>query len=104
MPSSTKRRRKPYSARPRRPAAQAPLEAPAELNEPAASSGPTEPRSPAPRPGSTRSRRTTPAVSRAVALPRSVEYAYIRDDLRRLMVIAGGLLALMLVILIALNR
>ena len=53
---------------------------------------------------STRSRRVPIAASRAYALPRSVEYAYIRSDLQRLVVIAGGLLALMLIMLVVVNR
>ena len=46
----------------------------------------------------------SPATAAAVALPRPVEYAYIRADLRRLLIIAAGLLALMLVILLLVNR
>jgi hypothetical protein len=49
-------------------------------------------------------RRTRPGVSTVVALPREVEYAYIRSDMRRLLIIAGALLALMLVILILVER
>ena len=52
----------------------------------------------------TRSKRTPIAASRVSALPRSVEYAYIRSDLQRLLVIASGLLALMLVMLVVVNR
>ena len=36
-------------------------------------------------------------------LPRSVEYAYIRSDLRRLIITAGALLALMFVLLFVLD-
>ena len=53
----------------------------------------------------TRVRRTgaTPAP-RAVELTREQEFAYIRSDMRRLFVIAGGLLAVMLVLLIVVSR
>lgn len=37
-------------------------------------------------------------------LSREMEYAYIRSDLQRLAVIAGGLLVLMLVILVVIER
>jgi hypothetical protein len=39
-----------------------------------------------------------------VALPREAEYAYIRADMRRLLVIAASLLGLMLVILVLVGR
>lgn len=45
----------------------------------------------------------TPAP-RAVELTREQEFAYIRSDMRRLFVIAGGLLAVMLVLLIVVSR
>jgi hypothetical protein len=53
----------------------------------------------------TRSRRAgfEPATQ-LLALPRDIEFAYIRSDLRRLLGIAAGLFALMLVILVAVNR
>ena len=41
---------------------------------------------------------------RAVELTREQEFAYIRSDLRRLFVIAGGLLAVMLILLVVVNR
>jgi hypothetical protein len=44
------------------------------------------------------------ATAPVSTLTREAEYAYIRADLRRLMVISGILLALMLVIMIAINR
>ena len=40
----------------------------------------------------------------AVELTRQQEFAYIRSDLRRLFVIAGGLLAVMLILLVVVNR
>jgi len=42
--------------------------------------------------------------TRAVELTREQEFAYIRADMRRLIVIAGGLFALMLVLLIVVSR
>jgi hypothetical protein len=50
-----------------------------------------------------RTRRVTPLAALTV-LPRQVEYAYIRSDLRRLIIIAASLLALMLVILFLVER
>ena len=41
---------------------------------------------------------------RAVELTREQEFAYIRSDMRRLFAIAGGLLAIMLVLLVLANR
>lgn len=49
-------------------------------------------------------RRPYLGVGALVALPREVEMAYIRSDLRRLLVIAAGLLGLMLVLLVLLDR
>jgi len=47
-------------------------------------------------------RRTRPrAATRVVPLPREVEYAYIRSDMRRLLAIAAILLILMLVAFVA---
>jgi hypothetical protein len=43
-------------------------------------------------------------ASRAVELTREQEFDYIRSDMRRLFVIAGGLLAVMLVLLIVVSR
>jgi hypothetical protein len=40
----------------------------------------------------------------AIELTREQEFAYIRLDMRRLIVIAGGLLALMLVLLVLVSR
>ncbi len=51
-------------------------------------------------PRRTRSR----AVARVVPLPRNVEFAYIRSDMRRLLAIAGVLLVLMLALLIVVGR
>ena len=44
------------------------------------------------------------ASPRVVELSREQEFAYIRSDMRRLFLIAGGLLALMLILLIVVNR
>ena len=44
---------------------------------------------------------TTPRI---VELTREQEFAYIRADMRRLVIIAGGLLGLMLVLLIVVSR
>jgi hypothetical protein len=41
---------------------------------------------------------------RVVELTREQEFAYIRADMRRLFAIAGGLLAVMLVLLVLANR
>ena len=41
---------------------------------------------------------------RVEPLPRNVEFAYIRSDMRRLLAIAGGLLVLMLLLLVVLGR
>jgi hypothetical protein len=43
-------------------------------------------------------------TTRAVELTREQEFAYIRSDMRRLFAIAGGLLAVMLVLLVLANR
>jgi predicted phosphoribosyltransferase len=48
--------------------------------------------------------RRAPTTVAVVALPREIEYAYIRSDLRRLVIIAAGLFALMLVILVVVER
>ena len=54
---------------------------------------------------STRSRRRVAMpATRAIELTREQEFAYIRSDMRRLIMIAGGLLALMLVLLIFVSR
>jgi hypothetical protein len=39
-----------------------------------------------------------------VALPREAEYAYIRADMRRLLVIAASLFGLMLIVLLVVGR
>jgi hypothetical protein len=49
-------------------------------------------------------RRTATSTTPAIELTREQEFAYIRSDMRRLFIIAGALLALMLVLLIAVNR
>ncbi len=54
-------------------------------------------------PTRTRRRVATP-VAHAVELTREQEFAYIRSDMRRLVIIAGGLLALMLLLLLAVSR
>jgi len=54
-------------------------------------------------PGRARRRVGIPATV-AVQLTRDQEFAYIRSDMRRLIIIAGGLLALMLVLLIVVSR
>ena len=51
-----------------------------------------------------RSRRAVAAtVPRSAGLSREAEFAYIRSDMRRLFVIAGGLLALMLILLVVVS-
>jgi len=40
----------------------------------------------------------------AIELTREQEFSYIRSDMRRLIIIAGALLAFMLVLLIVVNR
>jgi hypothetical protein len=55
--------------------------------------------------GSTRSRRSpATAAPRVIELTREQEFAYIRSDMRRLFLIAGGLLAVMLILLIVVSR
>ena len=49
-------------------------------------------------------RRVAMPAPRAVELTREQEFAYIRSDMRRLFIIAGGLLALMLILLIVVSR
>jgi hypothetical protein len=49
-------------------------------------------------------RRFTGSATPAFALSREMEYAYIRADIRRLVVIAGSLLVLMLLILVIVER
>ena len=49
-------------------------------------------------------RRVSMSTARAIELTRDQEFAYIRADMRRLIIIAGGLLALMLVLLFVVNR
>lgn len=53
----------------------------------------------------TRVRRSLAAAApRIVELTREQEFAYIRSDLRRLFLIAGGLLAVMLILLVVVSR
>lgn len=53
----------------------------------------------------TRARRSVATASpRVVELTREQEFAYIRSDMRRLILIAGGLLAVMLILLIVVSR
>ena len=49
-------------------------------------------------------RRVAPPATRVVELTREQEFAYIRSDMRRLIVIASGLLVLMLVLLLVVSR
>jgi hypothetical protein len=51
-----------------------------------------------------RSRRAQAVAVRPVGLSRAQEFAYIRSDMRRLFYVAGGLLALMVVILVVVTR
>jgi hypothetical protein len=51
----------------------------------------------------TRSRRS-PVPPGVVELTREQEFAYIRSDMRRLFLIAGGLLAIMIVLLVVVSR
>ena len=51
-----------------------------------------------------RARRTAPVATNLPGISREVEFAYIRSDMRRLLVIAGALFALMLVLLVLVNR
>ena len=56
-------------------------------------------------PAPARARRpTATTAARSVGISREAEFAYIRSDMRRLFVIAGALLALMLLLLVLLNR
>ena len=48
-------------------------------------------------------RRAAMAATPAIELTREQEFAYIRSDMRRLIIIAGALLALMLALLIIVN-
>lgn len=53
----------------------------------------------------TRARRSAPTPApRSVELTREQEFAYIRSDMRRLFVIAGALLVLMLALLFFVSR
>lgn len=52
----------------------------------------------------TRSRRGASGVFKPAGLSREQEFAYIRSDMRRLFVVAAGLLALMVVILYIVER
>ena len=54
--------------------------------------------------GPIQARRTTPTAPRPVGITREAEFAYIRSDMRRLIVIAGVLLALMFLLLVLVNR
>lgn len=72
-----------------------------------ASSGVAAPPSPklSPRAAAFRARRGgTAAQATAVTLSREQEMVYIRDDLRRLVYVAGSLLVLMIVILYIIER
>jgi hypothetical protein len=55
-------------------------------------------------PAARRTRRSAANQPLVATLPREVEYAYIRADLRRLIIIAAALLALMFVILFVVER
>lgn len=63
--------------------------------------GPVSPERPAGRVAAARRHRTG---ARTVTLTRAQEYAFIQGDLRRLLVTAGALLALMLVLLVLVER
>jgi hypothetical protein len=52
----------------------------------------------------TRSRRLAASAFRPVGLTREQEYSYIRSDMKRLIFVAAGLLALMLLILVVVTR
>jgi hypothetical protein len=53
----------------------------------------------------TRARRSvTTASPQVIELTREQEFAYIRSDMRRLILIAGALLAVMLILLIVVSR
>jgi hypothetical protein len=54
--------------------------------------------------GPVQARRTTATAPHPVGITREAEFAYIRSDMRRLIVIGGVLLALMLLLLILVNR
>jgi hypothetical protein len=54
--------------------------------------------------GPNQARRTTATAARPVGITREAEFAYIRSDMRRLIVIAGVLLALMFLLLVLVNR
>jgi len=80
-----------------------------DTNRPASSGGPVATAPPAvklsPRAAAFRARRGgSSAQPAALTLGRAQEMTYIRDDLRRLVYIAGGLLVLMLVILYLIER
>ena len=51
-----------------------------------------------------RTRTAAPTAAAPVGISRESEFAYIRSDMRRLFVIAGALFALMLVLLLLVNR
>lgn len=57
-----------------------------------------------PAPGVLPARPRVRSTLRVAPLPRNVEFAYIRSDMRRLSAIAAGLLVLMLLLLIVLGR
>jgi hypothetical protein len=42
-------------------------------------------------------------INRVYAIPREAEFRYIRSDMRRLILVAAGLLVLMLILLLILN-
>jgi hypothetical protein len=103
--TGTSKRRGPTSKpKQRRPSAQRPSQAQAHVAPGVEPVGPAAAALPASPRVSSRSKRASLAAARVTPLPRSVEYAYIRDDLRRLAIIATALLALMLVILLLVNR
>jgi len=76
-----------------RPVAILPTEDPVELAESAQVAAPARPR-----------RAPVERMPPAAGLSREAEYAYIRADMRRLLIIAAALMALMFVILVLVDR
>lgn len=64
---------------------------------------PVLPRDPVPGAKRAPARTGRRVVNRVFSIPRDLEFRYIRSDMRRLLLVAGGLLALMLVLLFILD-
>lgn len=64
---------------------------------------PTLPRDPVPGAKRAPARAGRRTVNRVYSISRDLEYRYIRSDMRRLLLVAGGLLVLMLVLLFILD-